>query len=95
MALFLPVLENVGHHELGMALPLAWDGGGERWRQHCSIQIALANPSPQSISLQAQQITLQRASIPMSLELADGKWHSELLGVVYSFISILPDMIHK
>jgi len=30
MALFLPVIENVGYHLPGMALPLSEDGGDEK-----------------------------------------------------------------
>jgi len=45
MALFLPVLESVGHHALGIALPLSEDEAYEKWRQRHSIQTAHVNLS--------------------------------------------------
>jgi hypothetical protein len=43
MALFLSVVENVGHHALGMALPLSGDGDGEKWQQHYLVQTVPVN----------------------------------------------------
>jgi len=54
MALFLLVLESVGHHELGKALPPFEDGAYEKWRQRRSVQTAHVNLFLQLISLQLQ-----------------------------------------